>query len=340
MSMKTPPPEVPAWTEQQIKEIQEIFPIGTNIASKGGVASEEHLYQVLAGLKIAAWQMRQTYPHLSYENLRQIIFTTDYKGELAALGQSRGRSIAPTMEPTGQSVAMTNHFPDGCVIVADSLLAQMLLSEDEKYRFTALQTMAHELCHVSDETFKFNLFGETLKRPSSGLGIVFYPSVSALWSEYFAMRYSGLLLLDPKLYTNHLAQVIRSTFKDMQVAFQTYLTDRDHVKVSSYFRQKLQFLCQCLGYAIGGLHGTGMTLDECDPDCAATIAGSPLAEHWEPLLDELNALAASYEGWKDLTALDPLLKRVEEIAISCGFKWTTKEDGALRVDFYYGHYVD
>jgi hypothetical protein len=337
--VNTPQPG-PSWTEQQVREIIEIFPEGSTFAVKGGLDSEQQAHDVLALLKCAAWQIHQEYPHLSFSNLRQIIFTADYTGELAALGQLHGKVISPTMEPTGQSVAMTNYFTEGCVVVADSGLARMMLSEDEKARFFALQTMAHEFCHVSDETFKAKLFGETWKHSTAGLGLVYYPAVSALWSEYFAMRYSGILLLDPKLFTEHLAQVIQSTFIDIKAVMHTYLTDRDHVKAAAYFREKLRFLCQCMGYAIGALRGTGMTLEECDPKSATAIGNSLLAQHWSPLLMELDGLDASYGEWKDVTALDPLLKRIQGIAASYGFKWSVMSNGGLWVDLSYANYID
>lgn len=334
------PADPPPLTEEQIQRIIEVFPVGTVTTVKGGLQSEDEARLVDFLVRHIALQMREEYPHLSYDNLRQIIFAQDYRAELVEQGKLYGRNLAPTEHQVGLSMAMTNLYPHGCMITVDSGLARNMLSEDPKSRFLGLQMLAHELCHVSDETFKAKLFGEKWRTPKQRLEYIYLPAVSTLWSEYYAHRYSGIFMMEPAIFTGMLSEVIKSTHAELKIAVGAYISDKNHSKISETFRLRLRFLCQCIGYAAGAIRGTRMTLEECDPACAAVIAGSQLAEQWPLVLKDLDAMTESYGSWKDISALDPLMTRVQAIEVAYGFKHSVPAEGQVWVDVDFTDYLD
>jgi len=315
---------------ETLDAITKVFPEGVYFTFRACVSGEQ-ANGVVSRVHLIAWTLREMYPHISYTGLKRIIFAGDYHQALIDLGKEFNRTFTTTTEPTGMGVAITNNVPGGCIVVLEGWVASILLGSQGEVTDRAIAVVAHELCHVSDNTHQANVFRDVWLQPAAGLGGVFLPGTLALWSEYFANRYSSSFIRSPQEMTGLLNGAIGSVEADISDAVHKYRTNHDLDKVLNIFQGKLRFLTQCVGYAAGLLHGMEISIQERDPVCAATIAGSRLAPHWDPLLAELAELDRTYKDWNG-TALDPLKRRIQVIAASYGFHYRVLENGSLYVD--------
>ena len=132
----------------------------------------------------------------------------------------------------------------------------------------------------------------------------------------------------------------RLRYKWRGTAVGAYVADQNHSKLSEIFRIKLKFLCQCIDYAAEAVRGTGMTLEKCDPACATVIKTSQLAEEWPVVLKVLDEMTELYASWKNISALDPLIIRVQAIEMAYGFKHSIPSEGQVRMDVDFRGYLD
>ncbi|MCW5726242.1 hypothetical protein [Parvibaculum sp.] len=229
---------------------------------------------------------------LDLSRLEAIELATDYHGALANLERGQISAVAtPTSNEYGQGGAMAvcvvrDDEPWNVVVIWMPLVRQLLNMEHEHHKL-ALHTFFHELVHVDDLKHFSGTFpgGWKAATPRDARERALIALVNPCQSEYSASRRSASIVPAYGLgYLEMLAEALTGVDRQITEARQSYRLHGDMDVLWTIVEERLTFLFQSLGYALGHLDWA-LNCEELEPD---------LRRQYEAKLEEASKLPS---GW-------------------------------------------
>jgi hypothetical protein len=293
--------------------------------------TEEQSNQAATLVRVYAQLQLRAHPWLNFANLAEITFSDDYEQAVRDAAGSE-RTVRATTEVGGVGMAMTLYSPDGASIVLHGGLARALAESDSKYHGHARSTVLHELCHVSDETFKDNLAEQGAQvHPSDRLYSFFCAAAETMWDEYFANKYSHGSWSDAQVEMSLLKGTLPPLRRRMAQAVLEFRAHQQIEPLRRFAEDRVRFVAQCFGYAVGRLDALGVTLEQHAPEVVSQLNELGLLDAWNSAFVALEKLDAERSEWKDIGRLRELLPCCLEIMRVFGLRYRPSETGA-RID--------
>jgi len=290
--------------------------------------SEEDAQSAIMFMQLYACLQQFEHPSLDFADLKEIIVHRDYESAVrAAAGGANHRG--PSKEIGADSMAMTLQGEDGARIVFHQSLGRALASADSAYHDLAHGIVLHELCHVSDYSFRKSLGAPaTDPCPADGLYSFFAAAAESLWGEYFANKYSHGPWSDPAVETSLLKDTLPELRRQVDEAIREFRSHRDIRRLHQLAEDKMRFAAQCFGYAAGRLDAMNTTLDQHAPETAELLNDLGLLDPWNSSFLSLKMLDAARSEWKDAGRLKALLEPCSAIMRAFGLRYRAQGTGA------------
>jgi hypothetical protein len=279
-------------------------------------------------MQLYAQIQRRKHPLLNFEDLKEIIVHRDYESAVrAAAGGAPLRG--PSKEIGADSMAMTLQGEDGARIVFDQSLGRALSSPSSAYHDLAHGIVLHELCHVSDYSFRKSLDAPgTDVNTGEGIYSFFKAATESLWDEYFANKYSHGPWSDPAVEISILNETLPELRRKVDAAIREFRSHRDFERLRRFMEDKMRFVAQCFGYAAGRLDAMNVTLEQHAPETAELLKDLQLIDAWNEAFASLNVLDATRSEWKDAGRLKALLEPCSAIMRTFGLRYRAQGTGA------------
>lgn len=250
-------------------------------------------------VRLNAQALKEAHPWICLDDLKDVYFYTDYEQGLRDAVAPEETAPVPTKEVGGLSVGMHVKTASGSKLVMQEGVAHALLSDDADHQDFAVSVLRHEFCHVHDEAFKSALADrDGIKHARDEMEGRFLPMSQALWSEYFANKYSHGPWANVEADFDLLRGAVDSVRCDVRSAIIKYRTSGNNLDgLLAVAEPKVRFLMQCFGYAAGRLAGLGLSLEEHDPKLADLLKRQKLFDCWMLATSTLDRLDALRPDW-------------------------------------------
>jgi hypothetical protein len=293
---------------------------------------EEQANKAVTLLRAHAQLHKERHPWMSFANLKEMSFHVDYEQGLRDAVEPGSKHPEPTKEAGGLSVGMLLKSANGSKLVLHEGVAHALLSGKQEFNDFALSVIFHELCHVHDDSFKSSLLTrDNIVVARNAMENRFLAMAEAMWAEYFANKYSHGPWSDVRSDFVLLKDAVRCVRADIRAAILTYRTSHQLDSLLAIAEQKVRFLAQCFGYALGRFAGLGKTLEEHDAEMASVLANSGMTDAWRSAFETLEGMDARRPGWHTYWVVAELVPICRSLMVSCGLVYRPKGDG-LYVD--------
>lgn len=293
------------------------------------VNKETGLLDLGAVLSELAQVVRQFDPELDLAGIQRTIISSDYSAALKMLGKELGREVAPTQRGTSRGIAMLVATRDFDILVADSLLLEMVFLPDGKAFYTSINMLHHELCHAHDHLVKRkDLAHEFLAKELKGKRVHLNPMAMCLWDEYYANRRSYPTLFRGEcIHATLLSEEILHVTETLKQQIALYRFSHDINALTSFATENIGYLFQLAGYVLGSLAGEGTTLEERYPEVWSVVSDSPLGKVWERLRLALDSLHERHGAWGTFDVLLPVEALADEVMKEFGLEFEERPQG-------------
>lgn len=280
--------------------------------------------------------------------LRSIIVGQDYSEALRSIAPSGGAPFVATDNEFATGAAMaTSQFVDGELwsdVVIWAPLVRNIFNDAHAESGRACQMFVHELMHVSD-TSKF------IARSVNGIESFHARGEreghlqaigNPLRSEYSSQRPAAWIVPDYGFeYLDTLEDVLRESEGQIRKAKNSFFQTKDFGALWNEVAERVRFLFQALGYALGHIEGIMFLRDQYGEhvDLAnrydhrvRTIEDHPLGWVIQESLDEARRLY-KIEVWQGADDLIPLNDLSEKVLNHFGIR-TRQGDDQMLIDVF------
>lgn len=290
--------------------------------------------------------------YLDLSRLESIVIGWDYAEALASVDQGEGiPPAAPTANEYGQGGAMAvsviRNDEIWSVVVIWAGLVRHLNQKDHSNHKRALQTFVHELVHVDDLRLFTRTYpgGWQAAKPKDGRDANLQRIVNPCQSEYSAQRRAAWAAPEHGLYLiEMLSEAMGDVEAQIRSARLSYRLHGDLDKLWSVVVQRLRFLFQAIGYALG--HADWVEANAHDhPQLAARyrakldgLAGHSLG--W--MIDACRGAVRPFfelEEWTGVEIYDALVEVLERLLNQNGM-YTRPHGDSIYVDMPYTGFHD
>jgi hypothetical protein len=288
-------------------------------------------------IRLHAEVQQDCHPWMSFKNLTEISFYDDYEQGLRDASNTDA-AIRPTREEGGFSVGMLVRGGKDLTskLVMHSSVAHGFLSEDVDHGDFATRVIRHELCHVHDNSFKMSLIlRDELENARDVLEGRFLSMAESLWAEYFANKYSYGPWSKPEHDFELVIGAIQAVGAEIQAAIIEYRTSGDLDSLLALSEQKIRFLVQCFGYALGQVAALHKPIEVLSPDLANALESKGLRVYWDLAFDKLETLDKSRPNWNSYWEITMLIEVAKGVMAAHGLRYSLLPDGGLYVDVPY-----
>jgi hypothetical protein len=154
----------------------------------------------------------------------------------------------------------------------------------------------------------------------------------SLWAEYFANKYSYGAWSRPQSDFDLVAGALQAVEAEIRDAIIQYRTSADLDSLLKLAEQKIRFLIQCFGYALGHVAALRKPIDELSPDLAKALESRGLRAHWDAAFDKLEKLDKKRPEWSSYWEIVELAEVAKGVMKAHGLNYSLLPDGQLYVD--------
>jgi hypothetical protein len=157
----------------------------------------------------------------------------------------------------------------------------------------------------------------------------------SLWAEYFANKYSHGAWSRPQDDFDLVAGALQAVEVEIRSAIIRYRTSGDLESLLTLAEQKIRFLIQCFGYALGHVAAMGKSIDVLSPNLASALESRSLRTHWDTAFEKLEALDKNRPNWSSYWEIIALVEVAKGVMAIHGLNYSLRPDGSLYVDVPY-----
>lgn len=281
-------------------------------------------------------------PSLQLDSLKLILIPHDFGVELIDFQKKNGMRTGYTDNGLGLAVAKVLNYVENELLVCNIIInpAIVLSMFNEETSSEAVHIFHHELCHVHDESLKFDLFHvaemeELFAGENSTVRQISYSHSDTIWSEYIATRLSSTSKpSDHHMYVESFLEAIPETLNRCKKAKEDY---QEHLDVGKLFREvqgHISYLLKTYAYFLGYFHSMNESFSE--EHYKRILEFSP---YLEGVIDaiplELQKLYTSYGSWDDHVVFQNLANIVLISWGKVGIHPSDVSDGRLYIGVTY-----
>lgn len=259
-------------------------------------ADGERLADVMQMLGVL---LLQEHPFIQLDGVERVVVAIDYP---AALQRHCARArvfCSNFLEVAHAAEGVTFPTEHGAVVLVRGEALLKALRDDEADMSGVARIVVHELCHAHDLARRRTwLLRAAARRGPDFASADGYWLCNAIWSEYFANRYSYFCA--PRLDDERVR--FRATFEGLQ-------------RLSA--DAAMSHLANLFGYALGSLSAAGARLEDLGGDVPGQLRVHGLWAAWVEAHTVTAALAQSGECWDDEAGVQRLMTAAHLIANAC-----------------------
>jgi len=278
---------------------------------------------------------------LNLDSLQFIIVPDVFGEELIEFQRSRGLREGYTNNEFGTAFGMKlSYLEDGnhkSSIFLDPRVVFTLF--DENLIQNSVHIIHHELGHVHDDAYKFQIFGvtdleELFMNTSDRVSQVTYAHADLIWSEYIATRLSARSKPeDHDLYVPSIISLVHETKVQCDELILAYRTEGDVGRLFGEIQLTTSLLLKIAAYFIGYCHGLNIEPPEEMNNFIKQYA------YWDGVWEELSPLLRklhdSYGNWNDVYVFEDLAQTVKKLWGNLGVYPKNMDDGQLFISVPY-----